>query len=648
MTIQERSPFKFNSPGPYLAIVRNHLDPGYMGGLEVSLLKGFSDNGVKADQLFRVQYLTPFYGATSVEYEGPDAKNYKDAQKSYGFWAVPPDVGTTVMVVFLEGDSNQGYWLGCVQDRYQNHMVPGLAAAKVDPTLRRGAYSNYEYLPVTEYNKRAASKNVTQSPMDIGAQTKPIFTPFAKKLLDQGLLGDTIRGVTSSSARREIPSMVFGLSTPGPLDKEGPRFPVKYGGKESRNTVPVSRLGGSTFVMDDGDADGNNELVRLRTRTGHQILLHNTADLIYIGNAKGTAWIELTASGKIDIFAQDSVSIHTEADFNFKAGRSFNVDAANINMHALGNINIESKGNFSTRIGNTGKIATAGDLFLSGNGDVHVRSNSDLLLTGAGNAHVRSGERLYVTSGGQIDILSGGDTKIGGAGPVKLNERGDPSTTASFELPETFATFNAPATSSGSSSEVNFSAGSSVTILQRVPMHEPWSQHENNDVNLYSADNTEITPGSAAVTQGYGPNQGVSWTPATFSNSLVFTSAGGEAAFAKTTAALQTAVKNIAAQYKQATGRSVIITSSFRSYEEQKSLYNRWKAGESGIFMPVNPDDPKSWPNTHARGIAIDTSTARDPRFQELMEQNGLYRPLPSADPVHVVLVNARNKSSSE
>ena len=34
-----------------------------------------------------------------------------------------------------------------------------------------------------------------------------------------------------------------------------------------------------------------NELVRLRTRTGHQILLHNTEDLIYIANARGTSWI---------------------------------------------------------------------------------------------------------------------------------------------------------------------------------------------------------------------------------------------------------------------------------------------------------------------------------------------------------------------
>lgn len=656
MSTQVRSSFKFSSPGPYLAVVRNHLDPGYMGGLEVSLIKGFSDNSKTTNaEIFRVQYLSPFYGATSVEFEGEaknDDKNYKQVQKSYGFWAIPPDIGTTVMVVFLDGDSNQGYWMGCVQDRYQNHMVPGIAAKEVDPSQltasQRRKYSGFKYLPVAEYNKTLAGKNVNQSPIDIDKIPKPVFEPFADMLLNQGLLADTIRGVTSSSARREVPSSVFGISTPGPLDKTPPLKTgnIVYNGKSK--AVPVSRLGGSSFVMDDGDQDGENELVRIRTRTGHQILLHNTADLIYIANAKGTAWIEMTSSGKIDIFAQDSVSIHTEADFNFKAGRAFNVDAESINMHAFGNINIEAKGDLSALIGNTGKITAYKELYVNSNDDLHLRTNSNLFITGGQETNLLTGQKLYVTSAGQIDILANGETKIGGAAPVMLNERGSPATVAKFNKPDPFPLASAPATSSGGSAQSGYSAGGTVSILQRVPMHEPWAQHDSADSTLYSADNTDITPGSPAASQGYGPNKNVAWTQSTFSKAITFSSSTGEAAFGKCSSALQTAVKNIAAQYKQATGRDVIITSSFRSYEDQKSLYDRWKAGEKGIYMPVNPDDPKQWPNAHNKGIAIDTPTARDPRFQELMDQNGLYRPLPGTDPVHVVLSNARNKPKTE
>ncbi len=47
---------------------------------------------------------------------------------------------------------------------------------------------------------------------------KPIH-PLADILVRQGLSEDPIRGTTTSSARRETPSNVFGISTPGPLDR---------------------------------------------------------------------------------------------------------------------------------------------------------------------------------------------------------------------------------------------------------------------------------------------------------------------------------------------------------------------------------------------------------------------------------------------
>ena len=122
-------------------------------------------------------------------------------------------------------------------------------------------------------------------------------------------------------------------------------------------------MGGSSLVFDDGDdkfirrvhaengppeyanVEANdvqgdqtiphNELVRLRTRTGHQILLHNSEDLIYIANSRGTAWIELSSDGKIDIHADDSISLMTGADLNITAERDINMEAGrNINMKA--------------------------------------------------------------------------------------------------------------------------------------------------------------------------------------------------------------------------------------------------------------------------------------------------------------------------
>ena len=83
--------------------------------------------------------------------------------------------------------------------------------------------------------------------------------------------------------------------------------------------------------------------------------MHNSEDLIYIGNARGTTWIEMTSDGKIDIHAQDSVSIMTDNDLNITAERDINFEAGrNINMKATARYSkgsaIDGKGLESGRV----------------------------------------------------------------------------------------------------------------------------------------------------------------------------------------------------------------------------------------------------------------------------------------------------------
>ena len=358
-------------PGPFLAKVIGHLDPSYMGMLEVELLRPVGNDG-SAGQLHQVKMMSPFWGSTGVDYIAKDPNNYDNTQKSYGMWFVPPDPGTTVMVFFVDGDPKRGYWFGCIPDEAVNFMVPGIAATEY--VVEGGGR-----IPVAELNK-----SVQETITDPTKIKKPRHK-FADVLEKQGLLKDDIRGITTSSSRREVPSSVFGISTPGPIDKTGKQGFV--GKLESKVRAFVSRLGGTTFVMDDGDdkflrktpagegppayasvgndeTDGkkdipHNELVRIRTRTGHQILLHNSEDLIYIGNAKGTTWIEMSSNGKLDIYAADSVSVHTKNDYNVTADRDINLTAgANINLNATGNTNITATG--ATNINSGGNITQTG------------------------------------------------------------------------------------------------------------------------------------------------------------------------------------------------------------------------------------------------------------------------------------------------
>lgn len=403
---EETRPGSASTPvdaGPFLAKVVSHLDPTYMGKLEVQILREVGNDEAKEGQLRTVSYLSPFYGVTNIDYVGEDPDDYNNTQKSYGMWMIPPDVGSIVVVIFIGGDVRKGYWIGCVLEENMNFGLPGYAATKyvVDDTKESG--SEYERVPVSEYNK--IINPTTEDPTKIN---KPEH-PLAKVLETQGLLLDDVRGISSSSARRETPSMVFGISTPGPIDKTGKAGRV---GK-SEHKIPnafVSRLGGSAFVMDDGDdkwlrkqpagegppeyaavengeTGGNvsiphNELVRIRTRTGHQILLHNSEDLIYIGNSKGTTWIELTSNGKIDIYAKDSVSVHTENDLNVTADRDINLTAGrNINLNAGTNFNLLAGANYEIKAGADGKLTVGGTSNISAGGN-HLETAAAIHMNG--------------------------------------------------------------------------------------------------------------------------------------------------------------------------------------------------------------------------------------------------------------------------
>jgi hypothetical protein len=504
MAQETRKPYgsQESDPGPFLAKIVSHLDPSYMGILEVQLLREVGNNEDATGQLHHVKYMSPFYGVTGADFLGAEPDDYNNTQKSYGMWMIPPDVGSLVVVIFIQGDPKKGYWIGCVQDDNMNFMVPGYASTKYVNdayTPTNPANTDVERVPTAEYNKVAAS--TVQDPTKY---LKPVH-PFVEALDRQGLLKDDIRGLTTSSARRETPSMVFGINTPGPTDKRPNAKQGKVGKAESKvNNAFVSRLGGSSFVMDDGDdkflrkkpasgpncgpmeyaaveqgqTDGDvtiphNELIRLRTRTGHQILLHNSEDLIYIGNAKGTAWIELTGDGKIDIYAADSISVHTKKDMNFYADRD---------------INIEAGRNFNVKVGKEMHTHVLKDsiLIIDANQKIKIAANSDTTvkgntrLTTNGALDIKTSSTNKFTAGGTTHIKSGGQ-HIETASAIHMNGPGAAAAAKATE-PKPLKTHTLP-------NEL----GKELTksIMRRIPTPEPYPQHENLDPIKYKPEKTD-------------------------------------------------------------------------------------------------------------------------------------------------------------
>lgn len=86
--------------------------------------------------------------------------------------------------------------------------------------------------------------------------------------------------------------------------------------------------------------------------------------------------------------------------------------------------------------------------------------------------------------------------------------------------------------------------------------------------------------------------------------------------------------------YRQRFNKDLPITSGVRTREDQQRLYDRWKAGDKSIFMPLNPADYPKQTTFHTDAVDISTSVP-----EPFLREFGIHRPLGSKDPVHAVLM---------
>lgn len=466
-------------PGPYVGYVKNPTDVNRMGRLFVHIpeLHGKYEErkgqGGKEQfaQTVACQYCSPFAGQTPLADTKKDPRNFSNTQKSYGFWMIPPDVDTKVLVMFANGNPNQAYWIGCVFDDYMNNMTPGKASStNFTDSNEETNYStdlSLTNVPVAEAQRKAEIDQTERinrtARVDNAFTTRPIHVPQADALIKQGLISDDVRGTTTSSARRETPSQVFGISTPGPIDFDGQKVDKKESinrhGKiyqDSNNefnfsSVAHSRLGGNTFVMDDGTPrlrEGNtdvteiqNEMISLRTRSGAQLLLHNTEGLAYIINNDGTAWLEFSKDGKVDIYARDSVSVHTDNDFNLRAERDINLEAGrNVNIKATGQ-------NATPNLRNSSISATTGRV------RIESSANTELFI----------GTDGLIRAGNDVKTFATNDFLVNTDNEIHFNTTGKVLTSVLTAL----TTFK------------NVGVNQEQSIMKRVPTVEPYAEHEN-------------------------------------------------------------------------------------------------------------------------------------------------------------------------
>jgi hypothetical protein len=448
---RESSGLKLDS-GPFIGKVKNNLDPTRGGRLQVYIPDLNTGNENDPDNWRTVSWASPFFGTTSQ----PDTNkqnSFKKVRHSYGMWMVPPDIGNLVLCTFVLGDPNRGFWFACIPNQLGHHMIPGIAgsvnvdAGQIsDPKVKSG-YKNNPTV-VSEFNENDEAIDWA----NFINLKKPIHEEQLKILIKQGLDEDYVRGIVSSSSQRETPSFVFGISTPGrPINDpaEDPNYKEKLqsGDLKESDYAVSARKGGHQFVMDDGNWQGKDQLIRLRTAGGHQILMNDSERVMYIANGDGSVWMEFTGPGHINVYSGSGINIRTQGDLNLHADK-------NININAGENINVAA-GKEMTTLSPTVKFNATGEMLLFG-GDVKVGSSGAMSFVSSGTANLNSGGSLHLV-GSNITLNDGGGATVNRPTPLKYNK-----------LTETGYKDGSWATVDGGLS----------TIVPIAPAHEPWGLHK--------------------------------------------------------------------------------------------------------------------------------------------------------------------------
>jgi hypothetical protein len=460
---------------PVIGIVKDNIDPTRGGKIRVQI-EGNTNNQSNNDGGWTtVQYLSTYFGMVKPTAGQSGNGDYVSNPSAYGQWQSPPDIGTKVLCIFANGDPNRGFYVGCVVEPEAMQMVPAIGSSDniVANEGEAMGLAGATRLPVTSINTnnkaQADSTNYLDAP-------KPVHSYTASIMCQQGIIRDPIRGPISSSASREAVSRVgWGVATPGRPIMEGgyndENLPENLSSKNNAQLAVTARRGGHSIVMDDGDIVGRDQLIRIRTALGHQIMMSDDGQTLMILHSNGQSYVELGKEGTVDIFSTNSFNVRTQGDINFHADQ-------HINFHASENMNIQAK-----------------NLHINTEEDFKMRSGQALQLYSVGNFTVKSLSGAAIKADGQASLASSGPTFINGA-KINLN-----TGKSSIQPPKVPIITLITQTDTLHDEQKGFIAapGKLLTVTTRTPAHYPWSnagQGVDVKTTLDAVKSLPVTPSS--------------------------------------------------------------------------------------------------------------------------------------------------------
>jgi len=431
-------------------------------------------------------YVSPFAGMSDDIVRGPNSIP-SDGPVEYGLWAVPT-VGAVAIVALIDGYVGSRVWIGCEHGDKLSHTLPHGRYFRSEDGVT-GPYTSTEQPinPLSESIKRA-----------FGDQYEYITrgADYTVSALPEGFMDRVIsERVDDKDAAIRLPNGTI-------IDyNQGYGHPRRANNKKDSQTVSLTTPGFHSLSMDDR---AENCRIRIRTTSGHQILLDDTNERILINTAGGKSFIEMDSNGNIDIHAERQLSFHSNKDMSFttdgkmrfRSQKGMHFISANddIRFNTSEDVHFISK-NMRTSLSESMYVSTNKEINFKSNENINVQSGSSINIKSTENTNIQASSTLNA-KGGILNLQSNEVTNVVSGGLIL-------QTAPIIHLNGPTA---APADSADSASDADSKFAYSTI---RVPFRkngngQPWSHGmlnlsvtdkdtSNNMIDYYVYDNFEFS-----------------------------------------------------------------------------------------------------------------------------------------------------------
>jgi phage gp45-like len=387
-------------------------DPDQMGRVKV-WIPAIDGDSFDGDMLPWAEYASPLAGFT-VEFPAGGENVENSSHTSYGFWAIPK-MGATVLCFFLGGDSRRRYYFASTFRLHRNRSLP--LGRNVDPRGQPGPWGDAGSEDGMSLNR-----------------IEPAYTNLREQFQNKMTEPETL---TRGLYERQVAQQQF--------DKDGQegysRTPVRNESYLDSQTYCWVTPGRHSIIFQD---DPRWSRARIRTASGHQMIMDDANERIYVSTDKGKSWLEMDSDGHVHVYSASSFSVTADQDINFTAGRKINMDAVKgVNINAAdGDINITTGKSLHLKVNK--------DMFTSVCGNFHQVIEGNALLLGEKNLDISVKQDVTVNSNRELDLKSAKGMKLQGS---RIDLNGPAARTAQ------------PA-----------QCGNKAETPPIVPDHEPWSR----------------------------------------------------------------------------------------------------------------------------------------------------------------------------